>query len=39
MRITEGHLARHYQGRKGGRGPALLDIAQDHALAHLHNAG
>lgn len=32
MRITEGHLARHYQGRGGSRGPALLDIAQDHAL-------
>lgn len=39
MRITEGHLARHYQGRRGGRGPALLDIAQDHALALLHDAG
>ena len=39
MRITEGHLARHYQGRRGGRGPALLDIAQDHAIAHLHAAG
>lgn len=30
MRLTEGHLARHYQGRRGGRGPSLLDIAQDH---------
>ncbi|MBS1836688.1 MAG: nucleotidyl transferase AbiEii/AbiGii toxin family protein [Actinobacteria bacterium] len=39
MRVTEGHLARHYQGRHGGRGPALLDIAQDHALAHLHDRG
>lgn len=39
MRITEGHLARHYQGRRGGRGPALLDIAQDHAIAHLHAVG
>ncbi|MGI8939948.1 MAG: nucleotidyl transferase AbiEii/AbiGii toxin family protein [Iamia sp.] len=39
MRITEGHLARHYQGRKGGRGPALLDLAQDHAIAHLHAVG
>lgn len=39
MRITEGHLARHYQGRRGGRGPALLDIAQDHAIAHLHTVG
>lgn len=39
MRLTEGHLARHYQGRRGGRGPALLDIAQDHALALLHDRG
>jgi predicted nucleotidyltransferase component of viral defense system len=39
MRLTEGHLARHYQGRRGGRAPALLDIAQDHALAHLHDLG
>lgn len=39
MRITEGYLARHYQGRRGGRSPALLDIAQDHALAVLHAAG
>lgn len=37
--ITEGHLTRHYQGRKGGRSPALIDIAQDHALALLHEAG
>lgn len=37
--ITEGHLARHYQGVKGGRDAALLDIAQDHALNLLHNAG
>lgn len=37
-RITEGHLARHYQGVKGGRDAALLDIAQDHALRLLHNA-
>lgn len=39
MRITEGHLGRHYQGRAGGRDPALLDIAQDHALAFLTQAG
>ncbi len=39
MRLTEGHVARHYHGRHGGRGPALLDIAQDHALAHLHAQG
>jgi predicted nucleotidyltransferase component of viral defense system len=38
-RITEGHLARHYQGVKGGRDAALLDIAQDHALHLLHSAG
>lgn len=37
--ITEGHLTRHYQGRRGGRGPALIDIAQDHALVLLHKAG
>jgi predicted nucleotidyltransferase component of viral defense system len=39
MRITEGYLSRHYQGRSGGRDPALLDIAQDHALAVLHREG
>jgi uncharacterized protein len=38
-RITEGHLARHYQGLKGGRDAALLDIAQDHALHLLHDRG
>jgi predicted nucleotidyltransferase component of viral defense system len=38
-RITEGHLVRHYQGAKGGRDAALLDIAQDHALWHLHQLG
>ncbi len=37
--ITEGYLARHYQGRKGGRDPALLDIAQDHALKIIDEAG
>jgi uncharacterized protein len=35
-RVTEGHLARHYQGLQGGRDAALLDIAQDHALQILH---
>lgn len=39
MRITEGHLSRHYQGRSGGRDPALLDIAQDYALVALNRAG
>lgn len=38
-RITEGHLARHYQGLRGGRDAALLDIAQDHALHVLHSSG
>lgn len=38
-RITEGHLVRHYQGVKGGRDAALLDIAQDHTLHLLHKAG
>ena len=37
--ITEGYLARHYQGRRGGRDPALLDVAQDYALKIVHNAG
>jgi predicted nucleotidyltransferase component of viral defense system len=38
-RLTEGHLVRHYQGVKGGRDAALLDIAQDFALHHLHELG
>jgi hypothetical protein len=37
--ITEGYLARHYQGRTDGRDPAIIDIAQDHALHLLHEAG
>jgi predicted nucleotidyltransferase component of viral defense system len=37
--ITEGYLVRHYQGRSGGRGPALIDIAQDHLLFHLSEGG
>jgi predicted nucleotidyltransferase component of viral defense system len=37
--ITEGYLVRHYQGRSGGRGPALIDIAQDHLLFHLSERG
>ena len=37
--ITEGHLTRHYQGRQGGRAPALIDIAQDHAIVLLRDAG
>lgn len=38
-RLTEGHLVRHYQGVKGGRDAALLDIAQDFALHNLHELG
>lgn len=37
--ITEGHLVRHYQGRRGGRGPAIIDLAQDHLLEHLRRHG
>jgi len=37
--ITEGYLVRHYQGIRGARDAALLDIAQDHALFHLHRMG
>lgn len=37
--ITEGYLARHYQGRRGGRDPALLDVAQDYALKILADSG
>ncbi|MEX0620686.1 MAG: nucleotidyl transferase AbiEii/AbiGii toxin family protein [Acidimicrobiia bacterium] len=37
--ITEGYLARHYQGRHGGRDPALLDVAQDYALKILDDQG
>jgi predicted nucleotidyltransferase component of viral defense system len=39
MTITEGHFARHYQGVRGARDAAMLDIAQDHALYHLSEAG
>ncbi|GMQ98343.1 MAG: nucleotidyl transferase AbiEii/AbiGii toxin family protein [Acidimicrobiia bacterium] len=37
--ITEGHLTRHFQGQRGGRSPALIDIAQDHALMILSAEG
>ncbi len=37
--ITEGYLARHYQGRRGGRDPALLDVAQDYALKIISDSG
>jgi predicted nucleotidyltransferase component of viral defense system len=37
--ITEGLLVRHYQGTRGARDAALLDIAQDHALYLLWQKG
>ena len=37
--ITEGYVTRHYQGRRGGRGPAIIDIAQDHVLYLLAREG
>jgi len=37
--ITQGYLARHFQGRRGMAGPALLDVAQDYALKFLHDQG
>jgi uncharacterized protein len=37
--ITEGYLVRHYQGAAGARDAALLDVAQDHLLSHVHAEG
>lgn len=37
--ITEGYLARHAGARRGGADAALLDVAQDYALKHLHDEG
>lgn len=37
--ITEGLLLRHCQGQRMFRDGALIDIAQDHALHVLHEAG
>lgn len=37
--ITQGYLSRHFQGRSGMADAALLDVAQDYALKHLHDAG
>jgi predicted nucleotidyltransferase component of viral defense system len=37
--ITEGLLLRHCQGQRTFRDGALIDVAQDHALHHLHLAG
>jgi predicted nucleotidyltransferase component of viral defense system len=37
--ITQGYLARHFQGRTGMADPALLDVAQDYVLKLLHDEG
>ena len=37
--LTVGLVTRHFQNRAGGWDPAMLDIAQDHALCHLHEQG
>ncbi len=37
--LTPGYLAQHYRGQKGGRDPAFIDIAQDHALKILDDVG
>lgn len=37
--ITQGYLSRHFQGRSGMSDAALLDVAQDYALMHLHEQG
>ena len=37
--ITQGYLARHFQGRSGMRDPALLDVAQDYALKYPPRPG
>jgi predicted nucleotidyltransferase component of viral defense system len=39
MALTRGHLLRHFQGKTGGFYPAMLDVAQDHVLHHLHREG
>lgn len=37
--LTVGLVTRHFQSRAGGWDPAMLDIAQDHALCHLSEQG
>ncbi len=37
--LTEGYFARHHQGMRSARDAAMLDIAQDHALSLLAEAG
>lgn len=37
--ITQGYLARHFQGKSGMADAALLDVAQDYALKFLHDQG
>ena len=36
MALTRGYLTQHFQGKAGGFYPALLDVAQDYLLHHLH---
>jgi len=37
--LTVGLVTRHFQNRAGGWDPAMLDIAQDHALCRLYEQG
>lgn len=37
--ITQGYLSRHFRGRHGMADAALLDVALDYALKHLHDQG
>ncbi len=37
--ITQGYLSRHFHGRRGMADAALLDVAQDYALKHIHDQG
>jgi predicted nucleotidyltransferase component of viral defense system len=37
--ITEGYLAQHGMGKRGMKGPALLDVVQDYALRYLFQEG
>lgn len=37
--LTLALVTRHFQNRSGGWDPAMLDIAQDHALCDLHEQG
>ena len=39
VNLTVGLVTRHFTNRAGGWDPAMLDIAQDHALCHLAESG